>query len=86
MRPENNQRIYRMYLSEYNVKKHVSCISLFLSFMFCSSLPVHAQRTIAFDGIENARDMGGLIMQDGQTVRSGMLIALLRPATAMWPC
>lgn len=63
-----------MYLSEYNVKKHVSCISLFLSFMFCSSLPVHAQRTITFDGIENARDMGGLIMQDGRTVRSGMLI------------
>ena len=31
-------------------------------------------RAIAFEGIENARDMGGLVMQDGRTIRSGMLL------------
>lgn len=33
-----------------------------------------SQRSIAFDGIENARDMGGLAVQSGQTVRSGLLV------------
>ena len=28
----------------------------------------------AFEGIENARDMGTLVMQNGQTVRTGMLV------------
>ena len=32
------------------------------------------QRTIAWEGIENARDMGTLVMQDGQTIRTGMLV------------
>ena len=32
------------------------------------------QRVIAFEGIENARDMGSLVMQDGRTVRFDMLI------------
>ncbi len=32
------------------------------------------QRIITFEGIENGRDMGGLVMQDGRMVRSGMLI------------
>ena len=32
------------------------------------------QRIIAFEGIENGRDMGGLVMQDGRTVRCGMLV------------
>ena len=31
-------------------------------------------RTINFDGIENARELGGLMMQDGRTVRSGKLV------------
>ena len=34
----------------------------------------HSQRAIHFDGIENARDMGTLVMQNGQTVRTGMLV------------
>lgn len=32
------------------------------------------QRIIAFEGIENGRDMGSLVMQDGRTVRFDMLV------------
>ena len=32
------------------------------------------ERSIAFEGIENARDMGSLVMQDGSTVSTGRLI------------
>ena len=35
-----------------------------LSAMFLSAQVAHSQRAIAFEGIENARDMGGLVMQD----------------------
>ena len=42
--------------------------------MTFSAQVAHSQRAIAFEGIENARDMGGLVMQDGQTVRTGMLV------------
>ena len=42
--------------------------------MTFSAQVAHSQRAIAFDGIENARDMGLLVMQDGQTVRTGMLL------------
>ena len=42
--------------------------------MTFSAQVAHSQRAIAFDGIENARDMGTLVMHDGQTVRTGMLI------------
>ena len=42
--------------------------------MTFSAQVAHAQRAIAAEKIENARDMGGLIMQDGQTVRTGMLV------------
>mgnify|MGYP002626747590 FL=1 len=42
---------------------------------FSISSAVHAQqRAIAFKGIENARDMGGLVMTGGQAVRTGMLL------------
>lgn len=36
--------------------------------------PSPRERTIAFEGIENGRDMGGLVMQDGRTVRFDMLV------------
>jgi len=49
-------------------------IFLLLSIMLLSVKTARAQRTIAFEGIENARDMGGLVMQDGHTVWPGMLI------------
>ena len=42
--------------------------------MTFSAQVAHSQRAIAFDGIENARDMGTLVMQNGQTVRTCMLV------------
>ena len=42
--------------------------------MTFSAQVAHSQRAIAFEEIENARDMGTLVMQDGQTVRTGMLV------------
>ncbi len=38
----------------------------------CNSAP--KDRTLAFEGIENARELGGLVMQDGRTVRPGKLV------------
>ena len=42
--------------------------------MTFSAQLAHSQRAIPFEQIENARDMGTLVMQDGQTVRTGMLV------------
>jgi protein-tyrosine phosphatase len=42
--------------------------------MMLSAQVAHSQQTIAFEGIENARDMGTLVMHNGQVVRSGMLV------------
>ena len=42
--------------------------------LFFSAQVAHSQRAIAFEGVENARDMGSLAMQNGQTVRTGMLV------------
>ena len=36
--------------------------------------PQPRERIIKFEGIENGRDMGGLVMQDGRTVRFDMLV------------
>ncbi len=38
----------------------------------CSTSP--KDRTVAFEGIENARELGGLVMQDGRTIRAGKLV------------
>ena len=38
----------------------------------CCSSP--KERTIKFEGIENARELGGLVMQDGRTIRAGKLV------------
>jgi len=38
----------------------------------CSTSP--KDRTVAFEGIENARELGGLEMQDGRTIRAGKLV------------
>ena len=40
------------------------------------------QRVISFEGIENGRDMGSLVMQDGRTVRFDMLVRSGNLATA----
>ena len=42
--------------------------------MTFSAQVAHSQRAIAFEEIENARDMGNLAMQDGRIVRTGMLV------------
>ena len=47
---------------------------LFIVMLFFSAQVAHSQRAIAFEGVENARDMGSLAMQNGQTVRTGMLV------------
>jgi len=51
---------------------HPSILLLFM--MLLSSPIIQAQRTLVFEGIENARDMGGLVMQNGQMIRFGILI------------
>ena len=48
--------------------------AIILLAMTFSAQVAHSQRAIAFSGIENARDMGTLVMQNGQTVRAGMLL------------
>ena len=48
--------------------------AIILLAMTFSAQVAHSQRAIAFEGIENARDMGTLVMQDGQQVRTGMLV------------
>ena len=47
---------------------------LLVVMMFFYAQVAHSQRAIAFDGIENARDIGKLVMQNGQTIRTGMLL------------
>ncbi len=44
----------------------------FLMLSGCSTSP--KDRTVAFEGIENARELGGLEMQDGRTIRAGKLV------------
>ena len=52
----------------------VKSTAIVLFAMTFSAQVAHSQRAIAFEGIENARDMGTLVMQNGQTVRTGMLV------------
>ena len=57
-------------------RKRYTIAILLLAMMIWPFATTIAQtpRAIAFEGIENARDMGGLVMQDGRTIRSGMLL------------
>ncbi len=51
--------------------------SLFISVLVlwaCHPAQENKTRTLAFEGIENARELGGLVMQDGRTVRCGTLV------------
>ena len=54
------------------MKRILSILIPFLVLAGCSSAP--KDRTIAFEGIENARELGGLEMQDGRTIRAGKLV------------
>lgn len=38
----------------------------------CSPAPL--DRTLSFEGIENARELGGLVVQDGRSIRRGALV------------
>ena len=42
--------------------------------MLFSAQVANSQRAIAYEEIENARDMGSLVMKDGKVIRSGMLV------------
>ena len=48
--------------------------AIILFAMTFSSQVANSQRAIAFEEIENARDMGNLAMQDGKVIRTGLLI------------
>ena len=54
------------------MKRILSILIPFLMLSGCSTSP--KDRTIAFEGIENARELGGLEMQDGRTIRAGKLV------------
>ena len=56
------------------MKNEDFAFAIVLFAMMFSAQVAHSQRAIAFEEIENARDMGTLVMQDGQTVRTGMLV------------
>lgn len=42
--------------------------------MLSACSPTPKERVLHFDGIENARELGGLVMQDGRTIRTGKLV------------
>lgn len=48
--------------------------ALLISATLLAPQVANSQRAIAFEGIENGRDMGGIVVEDGRTVCSGMLI------------
>ena len=54
------------------MKPVLSILLCALALSACNPAP--KDRTLAFEGIENARELGGLVMQDGRTVRSGKLV------------
>ena len=55
--------------------KHILILcNLFLLMMIPSCIQTPEDRTIPFEGIENARELGGLVMQDGRIIRKGKLI------------
>ena len=56
------------------MKSEEFATAIVLFAMTFSAEVAHSQRAIAFEGVENARDMGTLVMQNGQTVRKDMLV------------
>ena len=56
-----------------DMKMKVSTVIILITMMFTAQV-AHSQRAIAFEGVENARDMGTLVMQDGRRIRTGMLV------------
>ena len=56
------------------MKSEEFATAIVLLAMTFSAQVAHSQRAIALDGIENARDMGTLVMEDGRNIRTGMLV------------
>lgn len=56
------------------MKMKLSAKFVLMTMMIISAPATYAQRTIDFAGVENGRDMGGLVMADGQKVRQNMLV------------
>lgn len=55
------------------MKTKLSYILLVVMMSFSAQV-ANSQRAIAFEAIENARDMGTLVMQDGKVIRTGLLV------------
>ena len=56
------------------MKHFLSILIPVLMLSACSRSAAPQDRTISFEGIENARELGGLVMQDGRAVRPGKLV------------
>jgi len=56
------------------MKSEEFATAIVLLTMTLSAQVAHSQRAIAFEGIENARDMGTLSMNDGRAIRTDMLV------------
>jgi len=54
--------------------KHALFLCNLFLLMISSCTPSPKDRTIPFEGIENARELGGLIMQDGRSICWGKLV------------
>jgi len=50
------------------------CLKIFFLLMISSCNQNPKDRSIPFEGIENARQLGGLVMQDGRRIRQGKLV------------
>ncbi|MBR0246471.1 MAG: tyrosine-protein phosphatase [Bacteroidales bacterium] len=56
------------------MKRFFTLLLPIMLFAACTSAPNAQDRILSFEGIENARELGGLKMQDGRTVVSGKLV------------
>ena len=60
------------FKEEYYMRLFICVLLPLLVISACSPAPL--DRTLSFEGIENARELGGLVMQDGRTIRRGALV------------
>lgn len=56
------------------MSKTINCKLLLLIAVITSCHHTPKDRIIPFDGIENGRELGGLVMQDGRSIRWGQLV------------
>ena len=60
------------FKEEYYMRLFICVLLPLLVISACSPAPL--DRTLSFEGIENARELGGLVMQDGRSIRRGALV------------